>query len=506
MTVGSRATPARTLGACTTDTQSSLRVPHILYILHSTPHYSITIHINIRYLIITIIIRYKMAPPPRPPVICYDLFSGAPPRRQRRYLDTGLSNYVPPVATTCSTYRTQNTLPPANTFVPKQVPVKVIYNDSEHGVTQSTNNCGSGCFMGPTSRAQQPPSAIFAGPGNAIFGSRSTNPQTTRLAYSQKLRSGNQRRERPKEEEDGHQSLRNLLETILLELNAVKKVQESMGSNYGTAHNAAKYIQMKEEENAELRRKIDKYHELLQTERQKLLQQKEKEKEKELEVLRSREQVAEKKLMKDLSDIAHYRENMLSSTINGSISPLTSDLTDSPQLDRYQSRLTSEKQHSSCRGSQGSSSTLSISPSSSSSPSSSQYSMHITSSTPAKRFLPNSANLRNNTTHIINKPRQNIPQRSILSSSKNRTRVLPKSNTSAKSIQFSTPIIPRNGVRVNPHNSENSNFHDARFNFDQSTLEITDTDFFQYVEDPTMMEMNALMDRLVPQLNQVKQL
>lgn len=72
-----------------------------------------------------------------------------------------------------------------------------------------------------------------------------------------------------------------------------------------------------------------------------------------------------------------------------------------------------------------------------------------------------------------------------------------------KNIQFSTPIEPRKSGLVSLNSDQ---FQDANFNFDESTLEITDVNFFHKVEDQTMIEMDALMGRMKSHLDQLAQI
>jgi len=90
-----------------------------------------------------------------------------------------------------------------------------------------------------------------------------------------------------------------------------------------------------------------------------------------------------------------------------------------------------------------------------------------------------------------------------LSDSKNRTRTIDNSRGPNKSIHFSTPKEPLKGGLVS---SRSDRLDDVSFNFEDSILEITDVNFFHKAEDPTMIEMDALMGRIKPLLNNIAQL
>lgn len=86
---------------------------------------------------------------------------------------------------------------------------------------------------------------------------------------------------------------------------------------------------------------------------------------------------------------------------------------------------------------------------------------------------------------------RNIAPQSILSTRKDKTRLIDPI-TPSKNIQFSTPNAPSNEFFT----MSSSQFKDARSRISDSTLEVTDVNFFNQIEDKTMIEAGQLMDKI----------
>lgn len=305
-----------------------------------------------------------MAPPPRPPIICYDLQTNTNVRRtsSTRYRVPVVGANRPTKVTVVQ--RDQNELdqsraiPCWNRHENHADEDKRIYDDSENiprnqRVLRSSQRSQSlkkreSLFSRTTSKdLVDPESYIFK---SKLFekGQPSTcqsNGHNARFAYGRKLKLENDEREHQQKLTNMKTALQTQLEKIYLQLESLKTWRESILESYGIGHNTAKYVQKFDNEYTKLKQNFDQIAEARSQELGRRAQQMKRQHKK----LQEEDRIAEEKRLRDMSRLTHSKHK-LSSTLNSSLSsnsltPNTATDTTSPSptisLSPYSSSSTS---------------------------------------------------------------------------------------------------------------------------------------------------------------------
>lgn len=412
-----------------------------------------------------------MAPPPRPPIICYDLQTNNNARRT-----STTRSYAPATGKTPKITLVRKSPAPIGAFA------DAYWGSQAISPSASEENT-------PTRRRPQPakrsiPSCKITSPMNertqnkqyhrapvgqlppyrlnmvtdpqisGLFGSSSsecrTNSVKTRHAYGQRLKQEAEERNRRRENKKAQLTMQAQLEEISSQLESAKRVQENLLKTFGMSHNAAKYIRQQDQEYARLRQKVDEFAET----RAKELGRRVQEMKHYQELQRNAAEKAELRRLRDVSKINRCRRG-LSSTLNDS---LTTDSPASSSLINTGSSLSTTSPLSNC-------------------------------SSPISILSPISkTTIKSQSTLVKNTPERSVRADRILTPHSTATAPLPKHS------KMSTDKKP------------NSRLAHLNYSFykpdplNQQTLEITDTEFFNKVEDNTMLEIKDLLHSLQSQL------
>lgn len=418
-----------------------------------------------------------MVPPPKPPIICYDLHTNTNARR------TTCANYrVPSTGARCKTkvtivQRDLNELDKAHAFWEQNSFVTNVHADVDRGEAETERQSTSRRNLNEyTDRNNYPRDRVLRvstrsrakdtvepylfsthpfGAGNQSRDNQKQphsrmNTNNVRHAYGQKLRQEAEERERRLERRRTHLAMQAQLEEISAQLEASKRIQENLLKTFGMSHNAAKYIQLQDENYAKLRQKVDQFAETRSKELGRRVQQMKRVK----EYQQYEDKKAEERRLNELSGPLTHNKHTLSSTLNNSLS--------SNSLNTNTATTNTEN----------SSSTISLS--------------SCSSSLSADDLMPS--------VHFVESP---------LSKSRN------PSQTTFPTSSSLTPLT--NSYRSHTNSSRVSNrsppmekFSFYKGNHDDEILEITDMAFMEKIEDKSMLEVNELMKQLQSALDESK--
>lgn len=406
-----------------------------------------------------------MPPPPKPPVICYDLQTNANARR------TPCSRYrVSAIAGT--SYKSKVTvISTEQSDLTNQLKTDTCWHHSyEHEADDEYENSHRVPIAYPgvslkkwidppkqhSKQQTKTPNHLLKHRTDSYHTSRpssqdqtlaQTRRQQVRYEYDQKLKEKLRQKERLEERRRQEEEMRAELEKITLRLESVKKVHANLKHTYGMSHNAARYFQKTDEDYAHLKQKLDQFAQNRSRDAERQLQQKKKL----YKYQQQEDKEAELKRLRGMSRLAHNERNKLTSTLNGSLSP--SSLTPA-------SSITSTARHSP-------SSTISISTCSSPFSSSEELPKH---------------NLSHHNSQFVVKtsPSKKCPvSPSTPSSSKTPNRY----QSSTLKTQAKRPVMDFSFYKGPPQDS-------------RETLEVTDSNFLEMVEDKTMLEVNELLNKM----------
>lgn len=405
-----------------------------------------------------------MGPPPRPPIICYDLQTSSNSRRISHVRNYGPSTGITKtpkvtlIPKTCNSFVADATcwgsqaLTPSESDGDGETPVNIPSPASSRRTYTSTR---ASAILNERMQNKQYPETAQAHNGynslaytsNMVSKAHSyrsanslfiKNPNLNqpisikaRHAYGQKLRSEAEERERRIENKKAQLAMQAQLEDISSQLESAKRIQENLLKTFGMSHNAARYIQKQDQDYARLRQKVDEFAETRAKELTRRVQQMKQFH----QMQRAADEKAETRRKRDVSKLIHFRQG-LSSTLNSESS--TSD------------------------------SMSTISPDSCSSHMSTVFSPVNRDDTKPKTTIKNS----------------------------------PQKPSPAKFICLSRPKAPDQPSETIPTcNRESTDFSFYKPNpLEQQTLEITDIEFFNRVEDRTMLEVNELLYKMQSEL------
>lgn len=405
-----------------------------------------------------------MGPPPRPPIICYDLQPSSNSRRMSHVRSYGPSTGITKtpkvtlIPKTCNSFVADTTCWGSQALSPSE-------SDGETPVKQPSPNPPKRTHM-PTRAStilnerlqnKQYPDPAYNGYNTRLSQTSNMVSKThsyrsadspfaevsklnqpssikARHAYGQKLRLEAEERERRIENKKAQLAMQARLEEISAQLESAKRVHDNLLKTFGMSHNAAKYIQKQDQDYAKLRRKVDEFAETRAKELGRRVQQMKQFH----QMQRVADEKAETRRKRDVSKLIHFRQG-LSSTLNSESST--------------------------------SQSTPTISPESSSS--------HMSSI-----FSPVNRNDTKSQTTIKSSPKKPSPAKFICLSR-------PKAPTTPEHLPETRPACNREPIdfsfyKPNP--------------LEQQTLEITDMEFFNRVEDKTMLEVNELLYKMQSEL------
>lgn len=419
-----------------------------------------------------------MAPPPRPPIICYDLQTNtnlrrAPCTRTR-------------VPVTCATRKTKVTVVPREPNDMRRFAVTPCWyqenldsdqNENAENIlvaaqttpprgrkqTISNNN---DCYVRVATRSRPRPKLAVAEPYNSNKSSFNRQPISDqqqyhnyqhyeqkngfnkRYAYGEKLRDEAERKKLKESQELARQNLIREISNIAAELESKKRFLENIGGYFGMGHLTAK--KKHDEDQVEWQQK---YYRLAESHSRVLGRRAQQtERLRKLQVIEDKK--AEDKRMRDMSELAHCRRT-LSSTLSNT-------------LNNSQSSSSQTTSNSNSTGS--SSSTLSISPCSS---------------------------LMSIDDRIVESP----------PSSYKRAKLQPPLHT-AVSLTSSTPS--RNFLHRDTSRDKSISHKPPDFTFykvnpdDNETIEVPAMEYFEKAED-SMMDINDLMRKLQTDLKYINQ-
>lgn len=437
-----------------------------------------------------------MPPPPRPPIICYDISSNGTVCRRRIEPISSIrsrkpitptvtyKSYVPPTiisnsprtkrysntlaSSVTSSHQRQSTSPyklsttnttrtsyPASSFAVPQRKTELEHINSTAPTSQYSNNY---CRSYPINESNNATSGCNKNEdlnnNNGLLYNKYNNVNA-RQAYGQKLRAEAEQREKQRHHELHHRAMIDKLEQIQAQLNELQKHHNILSNTYGMGHNAAKYIQRQDEEYAKLRQKVDQFAE---TRAKEITRQTQRARQYH-ELLQDKDRRNDERL-KDISNLHHprchqKRELHLSPVkgrnLNNSLSSTSSPTTITPS------------------NSQGSSSTISLSTCPSPMSTTDEQLAPPAPLTPQHHSSINHKSLNNNNSHLVK---------------------------SSHHVSFSTPPS-----QLSKYQMYQSHHRDP---YPNDTLEVTDMEFFAKVEDQTMIEANNLMNRLQSTLKDFK--
>lgn len=442
-------------------------------------------------------------PPPRPPIICYDLQTNKNLRPQHKCLHPTYTNLPRRQTQKVTVIHERPNLPPdalkpgcwhrplTYDFETIEPTVDMLVDD---GLTELSSRKRSVRFEHQTTasdvdpitqqrtRARIPPVRPIRlqdyNPESFISHTPPKRLTTNdiRHAYGQKLKQDAIERERMKIKMKKLAALPEDIAKTNKQLEAAGLLYENVSKNYGSGHNAAKYIERNDQEYANLHKKLEEVTDTRSKEVMRFEQRAKK--------LHNMQRTADLKLEEQRKrELARYKAQRatLSSTLNQSLS-------DSSSPTSMVSSLSSPQTSSLATNRIGSSSTISFS----SIGSSSVDSGHLSS--PSLRSTDPQA------TRIIDRPNSRLRLPSALKQDKQ----LQTSTLLSNQIQPLTALKNRSNSMLpktsTPNVKRDSIFHSALEDFsfyksdpNEKTLEITDADFFEKMEDKTMIEINKLI-------------
>lgn len=401
-----------------------------------------------------------MPPPPKPPVICYDLQTNANARR------APCSRYKVSAIGLTSRKSKVTVIPPEEAEIDKLRTDRCWHHNYEHEADDeyevsrrvSTRPRITPRRVDETTREPlrrnlnyQPIKSNNQESRTLSFGSSADRWPTTlrqqqvRHEYDQKLKERLRKKERLEERKRQEADMEAELDAITAKLEMVKKVHANLTNTYGMSHNAARYFQKTDEEYANLRRKLDQFAQTRSKEVERQLQQRKKlhkfqqQEDKEVEVRR----------LKAMQSLAPNRYKM-TSTLNGSLSPNSR----TPSSSSVSTRNSPPSTLSCC-----------------SSPLSS---------------LEHPESPRHNLSHHNSKfaARPNPSSKCPIASS---------TPSSLKSHNSYNKSIMRTQSKRPPMDFS---FYKGPPDDDRETLEVTDLNFLEKVEDKTMLEVNELLNNM----------
>lgn len=432
-----------------------------------------------------------MAPPPRPPIICYDLQTNTNSRRA--------PGTRPRVPVTCATRKTKVTVVPREPNDISRFAASACWYsenlDPEH-VDENVENIPVGAqatlfqerkqtifnsndvYVRAATRSRPRPELAAAEPyqfNKSPFIRQPINDQhlyqqqhhnyqqyeqtnrfnnnNLRHAYAKKLRHEAEEKQRRLEFKRQQLAMQNQLEEISAQLESAKRVQENLLKTFGMSHNTAKYIQKQDEDFAKLRQKVDQFAETRSRELGRRVQQMKRFHK--LQVIEDKK--AEDKRVRDMSELTHCKRT-LSSTLNNS-------------------QGSSSQTTSNSNNTESSSSTISISPCSSP--------MSIDD-----HHIPS--------IHFVESP----PSSTKRSKPQPPLKTAPSLTSSTPSKNFLHRDISSN--KLVSHKPADFTFY-KRNPLENETIEVTDMEYFEKVEDETMIEVNGLMRRMQTDLKYINQ-
>lgn len=275
-----------------------------------------------------------MAPPPRPPIICYDLQTNTNARR------TPSARYrLPVVGANRQTkvtvvHRDQNELDKS-----RAIPFwsrHENYDDEDNQKYDNPENTrGNQRVLRSSHRSQilKNRESLFSRASSKelvesepysiktrLF--ESSQPSTAhsnsvdkRFAYGRKLKLENDERENQKKLTNVKTALQTELEKIHAQLESLQAWRESILKSCGIGHNTAKYVQKFDDEYTKLKQGLDQIAEARSRERGRRAQQVKRHHKQLLE----EDRIAEEKRLRDMSRLTHCKHK-LSSTLNSSLS------------------------------------------------------------------------------------------------------------------------------------------------------------------------------------------
>lgn len=293
------------------------------------------------------------------------------------------------------------------------------------------------------------------------------NPHHVRFAYASKLKLDAEEREREVEQRKQEMVMRAQLNQCERDLGSLSRIYKNSMGSIGMSHNAAKYIQRRDEENAILSRKLNRASEVRSRELGQRIQQARRNHDLLQEMEQRKVFTKPKEIPRSVPNHDYNLRHTLGNRINDSLS-------DSPSTTPTTINNTTS---------------ISSSPStfsSLSSPCSSQHSYDQEQAS-SVLFIPE------HTSKVT------IPSRR--ESKKYHSRAC-KDNLPQSGLKVSSST-PNKNVTNNNETSNTTHLNDIadKYSFykrdprrNYTVLEVTDLDFFDMVEDPTMMEVNELMN------------
>lgn len=407
-----------------------------------------------------------MSPPPRPPIICYDLQTNTNTRRApcARYLAPVVGKNRQTKVTVIK--RDQNELESA-----KAIPCwhnvvssnKQMPDDTENIPTvqryprsnQRLRNQEK-LFLRNSNRNLVEPEPnrfytnLFASGHSPTAIKTQCNSTETRHAYGRKLKLELEEERHRQELKSKKIAAQAQLEEIRTQLESFKRLHDNLLKSFGMGHNTAKYVQKLDDECSRLRQNLD----LVAKTRSRELGRRAQQMKRYHQRLQNEDRKAEEKRLRDVSRLTHCKHTF-SSTLNNSLS--SNSLTPNTATNTTSS----------------SSPTNSLSSCSSS--------MSTEEHMPSVRFIE--------------------PSPSPTKMSRRQTR-----------LHTSNPLPPQTPCRQNSIRSNRlSHSPEEKFSFfkydpqkHEETLEVEQEEFFEKVEDKTMIEVNELLKGLKTVLKDLK--
>lgn len=274
-----------------------------------------------------------MAPPPRPPIICYDLQTNTNTRHalcarhhapavggtrrtkvtviHRDQNELNKSKALPCWRHVASPNRDQTRENSENFNLTNRRPAK------SHQRNQSTSN-QSLVFLRNASNDLVDPKPFRFGTRPFQGGQSSKTPcnsNNVRHAYGQKLKDEIEEKRHQQELKNKKIAVQAQIEEIYTQLESFKRLHENLLKSFGMGHNTAKYVQKLDDECAKLRQNLDSVAETRSRELGRRAQQMKRYHQQ----LQQEDRKAEEKRLRDMSRLTHCKHTF-SSTLNNSLS------------------------------------------------------------------------------------------------------------------------------------------------------------------------------------------